>query len=275
MFQRQVTLAITTADGDGMEVKDLRIDFDVERTVKSGTGIIRVWNMAEASSKQAAEAGGHILLRAGYADEAAATVFSGDIAKGTREYIENDYITTLEVHDGRKAVIGSRVSVSYNKGTDAGAVASDLIAAINLPCIGADKVTGALPHGWCYFGMALDALNELIARYDLGSTIQDGTLYIAKPGEVIDDAGMTLTMADGSLLTMPQSISDISTVADDTAEVVNAWAFNAKPLPYLYPMAKCKVESDTFTGDVIIKRVRLHGSNAEGTFTADVVAEAA
>ena len=82
-FQRYVGLSVTTKDGESVKIEDLRIDFDIERTCgkEANRAVIRVYNLTKETSAQVTEADGHILLRAGYKDEAIGTIFTGDMRK--------------------------------------------------------------------------------------------------------------------------------------------------------------------------------------------------
>ena len=181
-FQRYVGLSVTTKDGESVKIEDLRIDFDIERTCgkEANRAVIRVYNLTKETSAQVTEADGHILLRAGYKDEAIGTIFTGDILCGNRTHEDNDYVTTIEAYDGRTAVMGGMVSLSYAPDTDALTVAQALLDAIGLAYKGTDLIPEGekYPHGYCFIGMATDGLSELLARYGLFYTVQDETLYI-------------------------------------------------------------------------------------------------
>ena len=275
-FQRYVGLSVTTKDGGSVKVDDLRIDFDIERTDtrEANRAVVRVYNLTNETSSQITEADGHILLRAGYKDEATGTIFTGDILRGTRTYEGNDYITTIEAYDGRSAVMGGFVSLSYAPGTDALTVAQDLLAATGLAHKGSDLIpSGQYAHGWCFIGMAADGLREVLARFGLSYTVQDETLCIFEPGKESEDTGLTLEEG-GDLLTLPQPVSDKTAEGDISSEAANRWAFGAKINPQLVPGAAVRIDSPTFRGEVVIREARLSGSNMDGDFREDIEADA-
>lgn len=276
-FQRYVGLTVTTKDGDSVKIDEVRIDFDIEKsdTPENNRAVIRVYNLTKETSAQITEPDGHIMLRAGYKDEATGTIFIGDIAYGTREYVGNDYITTIIAYDARTAVMGGQVSLSYEPGTDALTVAQALLDAIGLPYKGTDLIPGeSYAHGYCYIGMASDGLWELLARFSLVYMVQDEMLYIAEPGKATESTELKLEEG-GDLLSLPQSVGDKTGTDDINAESPNRWAFGAKLNPELVPGASVSVESSTFNGEVVIRTARSSGSNMDGDFRIDIEAEAA
>lgn len=276
-FQRYVGLSVTTKDGESVKIEDLRIDFEIERTCgkESNRAVVRVYNLTKETSAQVTEADGHILLRAGYKDEATGTIFTGDILCGSRTHEDNDYVTTIEAYDGRTAVMGGMVSLSYAPDTDALTIAQALLDKIGLAYKGTDLIPDGekYPHGYCFIGMATDGLTELLARYGLFYTVQDETLYIYEQGKETESSELTLEEG-GDLLTLPQPLSDKTECKDINEEVPNRWVFGAKLNPLLVPGASLSVESSTFKGELVIQNARCKGSNMDGDFRVDIEAEA-
>ncbi len=274
-FQRNCELNVSTKGGDTVKISDLRIDFDIERgyAPEENRALIRIYNLTKETSAAITEADGHALLRAGYKDESTGAIFSGDILRGWREWVGNDYVTVIEAYDGRTSVMGGQVSLSYAPGTDALTVAQALLGAVGLPYKGTDLIPGGqYAHGYCYIGMGTDGLEELLARYGLIYTVQDETLYIMQPGAAAEDTGLTLKEG-GALLSLPQPVSDKTDTDDIGADAPNRWAFGAKLNPQLVPGASVSVEASTFKGGLVIKTARSTGSNMDGDFRVDIEAE--
>jgi hypothetical protein len=195
--------------------------------------------------------------------------------KGNRYRNGNDFITELQVQDGRAAVMAGQLSVSFAKDTDAITIAQTFLDAIGLPFKGQGKIPGGekYPSGFCYIGMATEGLRKILNRFDLTFTIQNEMLYILKPGEAADNTGLKLTPSTG-LLTIPQPISDKTGVDDSETEPSNGWKFSTMLFPELLPGAACKVESSSFSGEVIIHKAVYEGDNWDGDFRIDIEAEA-
>jgi hypothetical protein len=276
-FMRYVEVTVGPKNGTGFKIDGLKISFKIEKSDSSepNTSTIKIYNLSAETSSKVTVADNHIQLRAGYKDETIGAIFFGTVLKGNRYKDGNDYITELQVQDGRAAVMGGYISASYSKDVEALTVAQDILNAIGLPFKGQDKIPGGetYPSGFCHIGMAVDALRKVLNRFDLTYTIQNEMIYILKAGEAADNTGLRLTPTTG-LLTIPQPISDKTSEDDAEAEAVNGWKFSTMLFPELLPGAACKVEASTFTGDMVIHKAIYEGDNWEGDFKIDIEAEA-
>jgi hypothetical protein len=276
-FHRYCEVTVGPKNGKGFKIDGLKIEFSIEKsdTPENNKSTIKIYNLSKDTSSKVTVAGNHIQLRAGYKDETIGAIFFGDVLKGQRIKNGNDYVTELQVFDGRKAVMEGYVKLSYAINTEASTIAREILDAINLPY----KGLGLIPpkekylHGYSFLGMAVDALREVLNRFGLTYTIQNEMLYIIKPGEAADNTGLKLTPKTG-LLTVPQSISDKTTTDDATAEASNQWKFSTMLFPQLIPRLACSVESSTLNGEVIVKKAIYSGSNWDGDFKIDIEAEA-
>jgi hypothetical protein len=219
-------------------------------------------------------AGNHCALKAGYADETVAAILFGDVVKCTRKKSGADYVTEIEVKDGRAAVMAGQVSVSYAKDTDALTIAQDLIDAIGLPSKGTELVPSdaKYPGSFSDIGQAADILRKVLNKYDLKYTIQNEMIYILKEGEAAESTGLRLAPETG-LLTIPQPVSDKTEETDAAKEAANKWSFRTMLFPQLIPGAACKVESSSITAEMKITKAKLTGDNWLSDFAIDIEAE--
>ena len=151
----------------------------------------------------------------------------------------------------------------------------EILNIIGLPHRGKENIPEGetYPSGFAHIGMATDALRKVLNRFDLSYTIQNEMIYILKKGEAANPTGLLLTPGTG-LLTSPQPVSDKTTQGNINAEASNEWEFAAMLLPELSPGAACRVESTTFTGDLLIRQAIYEGDNWDGEFKVDIKAEA-
>jgi hypothetical protein len=213
-------------------------------------------------------------LKAGYADETITAILFGDVVKCTRKKSGTDYVTEIEVKDGRVAVMAGQVSVSYAKDTDALTIAQDLIDAIGLPSKGTELIPSEAkyPGAFSDIGQAADILRKVLNKYDLKYTIQNEMIYILKEGEAAESTGLRLTPETG-LLTIPQPVSDKTEETDTTKEAANKWAFRTMLFPQLIPGAACKVESSAITTEMKVTKAKFTGDNWLSDFAIDIEAE--
>lgn len=275
-FIRQVEVVIGPKGGEGIKINGLKIAFEIEKTDKpeSNTAKITIHNCSKDTHDKISVAGNHCTLKAGYADEPIGAILFGDVVKGTRKKSGTDYLTEIEVKDGRVAVHAGQVSISYAKDTDALTVAQDLIDAIGLPSKGTELIPsdGKYTGGFSDIGQAADILRKVLNKYELHYTIQNEMIYILKEGEAAESTGLRLTPETG-LLTTPQPVSDKTEETDTTKEAANKWAFRTMLFPQLIPGAACKVESSSITSEMKITKAKFVGDNWLSDFAIDIEAE--
>lgn len=276
-FMRYVEVTVGPKNGTGFKIDGLKISFHIEKTDSSepNKSTIKIYNLTQETSSKVTVADNHIQLRAGYKDETVAAIFFGTVVEGRRYKEGEDFITELKVQDGRSAVMGGYISISYAKDVAVTTVVEDILNAIGLPYKGQDNIPSGenYPSGFVYDGMATNALKKVLDRFSLSYTIQNEMLYILIKGQAADQTGLRLTPNTG-LLTIPQPISDKTTDDDSEADAKSGWKFSAMLFPELLPGAACNVEASTFSGDMLIHKAVYDGDNWDGSFKIDIEAEA-
>ena len=275
-FMRQVEVIIGPKGGEGVKINGLKISFDIEKTDKPETNSARIeiFNLSKETHDKICVAGNHCTLKAGYLDEAIAAILFGDVVKGIRKKADTDYITEIEVKDGRVSVMAGQVSVSYARDTDALTIVQDMIDALGLPSKGTELIPAdaKYPGAFAGIGQAADILREVLNKYELRYTIQNEMVYILKDDEASESTGLRLSPETG-LLTMPQPVSDKTQETDTTAEAPNKWEFRTMLFPQLIPGAACKVESSNITTEMKVTRAKFRGDNWISDFSIDIEAE--
>jgi len=275
-FIRQVEVIIGPKGGEGVKINGLKIAFTIEKTDKpeSNTAKVEIYNLSKETHDKISVAGNHCTLKAGYADETITAILFGDVVKGFRKKSETDYITEIEVKDGRVAVMAGQVSVSYASGTDALTIVQGLIDAIGLPSKGTELIPSdaKYPGAFSDIGQAADILRKVLNKYELRYTIQNEMIYILKEGEAAESTGLRLTPETG-LLTIPQPVSDKTEETDTKKDAPNKWEFRTMLFPQLIPGAACKVESSAITTEMKILKAKFQGDNWLSDFCIDIEAE--
>jgi hypothetical protein len=274
-FLRHVEVDVGPKNGQGFKIQGLKIGFSIEKTndPSPNTGKVQIYNLSLETNNAVCVAGNRITLKAGYEDETIAPIFFGDVTKGLRRKDGSDYVTELEVKDGRTSVMAAQVSISYDKDTDALTIVQGLLDAIGLPSKGTNNIPAGAkyPGSLSDIGNAADILRTVLNKFGLMYTIQNKQLYIMKPDEKAQTVGLNLTPETG-LLTIPQPLSDKTPDDDVEREPANKWGFKTLLFPELMPGTACKVESSTLKGEVMITKTVFSGDNWTGDFTAEIEA---
>jgi hypothetical protein len=274
-FKRVVEVVVGPKNGTGFSIKDLRIEFKIEKSDSAdpNKGTVKIYNLSNETHEKVIMADNHITIKAGYQDETIASICFGDVLRGYRETDSMNRITMFEIYDGRVAMMGGHVLASYAKGTAASTVAQAFLDALGLAYKGLESIPAGEKYeeGFAFMGQATDGLKEVLDRYGLSFTVQNEMVYIMKPGQPAETVGLELTPKSG-LLTTPQAVSDKTEEDDVTAEPTGKWKFSTMLFPELVPGAACMVRSSTLDGTVKITKATYEGGNWTGDFKIDIEA---
>lgn len=277
-FRRRIELLAGEKNNEALKITDLKISFNVMKTKggknKENNAKIQVYNVNEETSNMLCKAGNHVILKAGYEDEIVKTILIGDIVKGevTREGTEK--VVTLEVMDGRNQLLKGRISIGFGKNTDAVTIAQSFIDALGFPVKGLENIPNdKYKHGFSFIGMAFDGLKQVLDKYDLEYSVQNEMLYIKKAGQSIQNLGLNLRF-DSGLLSSPRNVSE-KEAKDMGGNSTHKWKFKTLLFPQLVPGVVCRVESDTYTGQIKISEVLFSGDNFSGDFICEIIGEEA
>lgn len=277
-FLRQIEVLIGAKGKPGSKIDNLRISFEIEKTQKSenNTGKIKIYNLSKDTHNKISVAGLHCILRAGYNDESIRSILFGNIVRGTRTKSGTEYITELEVKDGREAVMNGHVSVSYGKGTEARVIAQDMLNVMALPYKGIENIPADAVYSGAFseIGLASDILKKILNRFNLYYTIQNEMVYIMTEEKEVESTGLLLSPETG-LLTIPCPVSDKTSDDDNKTEAGNEWTFRTLLFPQLSPGVACVVKSPEIglNSTMKVEKAKFVGDNYGQDFYIDIRAE--
>lgn len=270
LFDRKVEVRIgipanlqATIFGVGRSWSDLRIEFEVERTLGKdpNTAKVQLYNPDSVSIGIIQATGSMIQVLAGYGFFPT-LIFTGSIAKRgvTIEKNGPDRVVVIEAGDGELAYTEARFDWHFEAGTPVNTILSQAIVAAGL---GLGPGSPTLPPrlistDMTFFGLAVDAIDRLVT--DAGGTwsIQDGNLEI-----LLQD----LPTAEEAVFLTPQTGLIGSPVRTDDG--INAEALlngNIKPGKPLF------IQGGTVVGFFKPVKVNHSGSNRDGDFKTSVEA---
>lgn len=204
--------------GDGLLVENLRVQFEVCKTVAStpNVAVVRIYNLAPSNEEKIKTEFDELILAAGYEDSAQVyangerrypMVFRGNIKHVYRYRDKSDYITEIEAGDGdkdfRKAVMNETLA--------AGTTNAQLVDR----AVGSFKATGGTAKGVVQIndrarlrgkvisGNTRDVLHDVARESGANWSIQDGQLVIVKANGVLPDEAIVIT-ADTGMLGAPE-----------------------------------------------------------------------
>lgn len=194
--------------GTGLLVENLRVHFEVAKTVESApnVAIIKIYNLHPDNEAKIKNEFDELLLNAGY-EGAMQLVFRGNIKHVYRYREGNDYITEIEAGDGdkdfRKAVMNETLA--------AGTTTAQLVDR----AVGTFKGTGGTTKGTVQVterarirgkvisGNTRDVLHDVARETGANWSIQDGQLTIVGANSVLPGEAIVIR-ADTGMLGAPE-----------------------------------------------------------------------
>jgi hypothetical protein len=212
-YLRQSSLIVADAAGDGLDLSNLRIVFQITKSSAQtpNSAVIRVYNLSKTTANKIRDEFTSITLNAGY-ESNFGLIFTGNIkqVKYGRENNTDTYVD-IAAGDGDKAYNFSVVS----KTLAAGATQRDQIDAAFAPMLqngvsyGVLKIqdADALPRGKVMFGMSRDYIKQAVESAEATWSIQNTQLQIIPRTAVLSGTIITLTSKTG-LIGTPELTND-------------------------------------------------------------------
>lgn len=276
LFHRAYRLVVGTTEIDaraGVGLNSLRIAFAVQRDEKRTPNAVevRVWNLSEGNRKAiASRQSVPISLEAGYVDDVG-QLFLGDLRTARTSREGPDLITCVSGGDGEAAIRSARINRTFRAGTPVKEVLKALagqlnIAAGNLGTIGSVSYadgSSTLQRAQTMSGLIYDELEDLCRSCGLRWSVQDSALQLRRGDEPVGDRKGPLLRADSGLIGEPQVETDrVKGTLVTCAALL---------LPDVIPGVAVRVESEAFSGNLVVTQTEHRGDTHGGdwfvTFT--------
>lgn len=220
LFDRVYKLQVGKAGGQGVEITDLHITFDIQKTAKKtpNTSTVKVWNLTEKTRKELEQPDTKCILYAGYKDDAGPLlIFSGGVTHAWSKIDGPDIITEFELGDGTQEMRDTTISVGYAGKVKSKTVLNDVSKKMGLPLtLPSNAPEREWVHGLSYHGSATGLLDKVTKGTGLEWSVQNGSLQVIEHGMVTTRQGIELAV-DSGLIYSPERIrkSKTATKAKD------------------------------------------------------------
>jgi hypothetical protein len=291
-FDRVYSLIIGVGGQQGLEIDNLRVNFDIAKndSKNPNRSRIRVYNLSPDSRKSLEKPDIKCVFKAGYAEEdGPLEVYQGDVALVFSTYDRADVITEIQLGEGFKSIRDVMVSLSYKQGVNSGTVLKDIASkmkmALSMPN---DAPQRTWQNGLAFHGAARQGLDKICAATGLSWSVQAGALQIVRSGgntnRTVFDLG-----ADSGLIGFPertrQGKQEVAIDPDDkdaakalkarsrqitTTQEEDGWRVRSLLLPTLLPADRVKLSSRTVDGVFTIKDIRHFGDTHQGDWITEI-----
>jgi hypothetical protein len=203
-WKRQCEVIIGKA-GKGLSVKDLRISFEVNKTIgrTPNTALVKIYNLTQDHESQIKGEFDEIVVNAGYQD-GVAQIFRGTIRHTFGYRDGNDHITEIDAADGDKDLLKSRIHITLAANSSSMQIVDYIVSQFSTVTKGyvVLKDTNRL-RGRVMSGSVKQVLDTIAAQSDAHWSIQDGILQIVPRGSTTPTEA-TVLRSDTGLLGAPE-----------------------------------------------------------------------
>lgn len=266
LFNRVASVTIGEEGQEGIEISNLRITFQIDKTSESSSNKakIQIFNMTEANRRSVENENLIVILKAGYAGfeqtPIAQALFIGDVIKASTVKQGTDFITTLEAGDSEKKLLNKRIEKSYESGTFMTTIIKDLSQQLGVAIADiSDIVSAQFVNGGVISGKIKDVLDQITERMGISWNVQDGELHVGSTTKTDDATAVELTPDTGLIGSPTRREKGVELMA-----FIN---------PGLRPNKTIKVESTTFPpGFFRIRKVQYSGDTRGANWFAKIEA---
>jgi len=288
LFDRQYRLLVGKKDqSKGIEITDLRIQFDIEKTAKKNpnNSSIKIYNLSKSTRSEIEKPDTRCLLYAGYREDAGPMlIFNGNVTFAWTKYDGPDVITEFELGDGAREIRDSTISIGYGRDVKSGTVINDIARQMGLPLTMPSNVPERTwQNGLSYYGSARGLLDKVTKGTGLEWSIQNNNLQVIQKGMVTTRQGIVIS-ADSGMINSPEreraSKDGTVKVEDkDSKKKVKAkkadqkydgWNVKTLLLPQLNPGDRVKLEARDVTGIFRVQEVKHTGDSHEGDWQSEL-----
>jgi hypothetical protein len=278
-FDRKAIVQIGKIKGAGLEIKNLRMKFDIKKTSTDDFNEckIDIYNMSESTRGKLKDLDEILVVKAGY-EEAGneQVIFVGNITMINNSFEQRpDVITTIEAKDGATTMRQLRVSVSYKAGTKAKTVLQGILKKSGMSLKHFDMTTvenKEYVNGFSFVGMGKVLLSRVCTYLGLEWSIQNDEIQLLKTG-LSDQTKIIQLSSSSGLIGSPQRIEDISKNSQKT-KAIKGWKITSLLMPCIEPGSLLFVQSREIPVGASFRVIELihHGDTHGDEWTTETTA---
>ncbi len=257
-YKRSYDLTIIPEDGNARVVKDLRVNFEITKSILSYPNVCRltIYNPNQETLSAIQKKYTKIVLNAGYEGDVR-LLFKGEIRNVLQSRNGVDRLVTLYAGDGEKDWQNATFNRTFSENVTIQSAVSEVLKTFKDVTVGtvegvpqvADKLLGQ-----SISGASKDILDMFAEEYGFNWSIQDGEVIIVPEDQALDTNEAVLVTATTGMIGTPivtEIGADVTTLLD----------------PRLLPNKAFKIESvnsEVQLGNLFFREARR--TSAEGTY---------
>ena len=231
IYQKNRAYSVVFGDantGDGFEVRDLNINFDVNKSSDSKKGqnscVIEIYNLSKEKQRLLEQDYIACVLSAGYVDTQVKRLFAGQVTSATTRKSGTDTVTQIQMGTAYKELNHETLSKLIPPGKDYKYVIEQLakdIPGISRVAFNGTNIQSQVIDGYPLSGTPREMLDEIARAIDVEISIDDDVMYVADAGGTHTDdlnTAYVLSRTTG-MIERPYAVSgDLRRTAKDKAK---------------------------------------------------------
>lgn len=274
-FKRTAAVDVELKSGEVLRVRDLRVEFQIEKTKEStpNKAEVKISNLSEGTRAKIREKDALVRVFAGYeGDLGPVLLFVGNSQHIVNKWETPDIITHIEAQDGQRQLRETRVSFSYGDKTSANVIVTRLANELGLPLRQDFNITGFY-QGFSFNGRAKDGIDQVTRRFGYSWSVVDGEILI------VPKEGNTGTIAvrlspESGLVNTPERMNDQEGEFEEALEKELEWKITSLLNPRLNPGALVELDSKQAKGIFQIEKVRHYGDTRGNNWYSEIEVKA-
>lgn len=254
----RVCRLIVGKDGSGIEIRNLRVSFDVKKTSGDdpNTANIEIYNLNPSNQNKIIKEWEDIQLFAGY-EGAERLIFQGQIRTAVPTVVGTDRVVKISAGDGDREIYRGFVNQTLEKGCDANEIVAECQKAMfGVSDAYKDELSTTYSRGKVLSGRASDVLTNQVKQDDAQWSIQDGMLLLLQGANVRPNAVWLINQETG-MLGSPEP----TTVGVKVKTLLN---------PAYLIGGVAKIESEVFQGGVRIETISHKGDTHGSDWSSEI-----
>lgn len=257
-YKRAYDLTIIPTDGEARVIKDLRINFEITKSILSFPNLCRlnIYNPNEDTLAALQKKFTKIVLNAGYEGDAR-LLFKGEVRNVFQNRAGVDSLITVYAGDGERDWQNATFNKTFTENVTISSAIEEVLKTFEDVTVG---VVNGLPQvadklrGQTLSGSSKDILDQFADEYGFDWSIQDGEVIITPVESPLEGDEAVLVNAATGMLGSPT----VTEIGADVSTLLN---------PRLLPNKAFKIESvnaDIQLGNLFFRNIKR--TTAEGTY---------
>jgi hypothetical protein len=264
---------------NGIEITQLRISFEIEKTAKKNPNKnrVQIWNLQKSSRALVEKPDTKCLLYAGYGQDAGPIlIFSGGVTIAWSRYEPPDVITEFEISDGAQEIRDSTISVGYNKNIKASQILNDAAKSMGLPLtVPSNFIDRIWQNGMSFFGPSRTLLDKVTKGSGLEWSIQNGNIQVIPNGMVTTRQGIEIGSNSGMVGSPERERKAYEgntkrKKTNDPLKEFDGWRVKTLLMPTINPGDRVKLNTRDVQGVFRCDQITHRGDNFDGDWMSEM-----